>query len=259
MGKPQGAPIIVRRVKKIEGGHHGGAWKVAYADFVTAMMAFFLMMWLLSSTSEDMRSGIADYFSPTVPVSPESGGGDGALMGITAVAQKTDPGAGDGTDSRQRAEDGAATEADLESLAQTLSGEDSPLPDELRRHIATRITDEGLIVELSDLPDRPLFDPDEVTPTPIMSRLLDVIGEAFAPFVNDVAIGGHVKSAPVVLRDPPDWRLSTGRADTVRRLLTEGELAAHRVRRVVGHADRNPAREDRMDPRNNRIELTLLR
>ena len=77
MSAQDGAPIIIKRKKVIAGGHHGGAWKVAYADFVTAMMAFFLLMWLLGATNEKQRKGIADYFNPTIPVNKVSGGGDG--------------------------------------------------------------------------------------------------------------------------------------------------------------------------------------
>jgi chemotaxis protein MotB len=83
------APIIVKRKKIIAGGHHGGAWKVAYADFVTAMMAFFLLMWLLGATNEKQRKGIADYFNPTIPVNKVSGGGDGAFGGDSIFSENT--------------------------------------------------------------------------------------------------------------------------------------------------------------------------
>ena len=85
------APVIIKRKKVIAGGHHGGAWKVAYADFVTAMMAFFMMMWLLNATTEQQRQGLADYFSPTIPINRVSGGGDGSFGGESIFSEETLP------------------------------------------------------------------------------------------------------------------------------------------------------------------------
>jgi len=114
------APVIIKRKKKVVGGgHHGGAWKVAYADFVTAMMAFFLLMWLLNATKEQQRKGVADYFSPTVPIARVSGGGDGNFGGESVFSEMTMPQNGMGasslhaTESRQaRGETGMSTDGE---------------------------------------------------------------------------------------------------------------------------------------------------
>jgi chemotaxis protein MotB len=107
------APVIIKRKKVISGGgHHGGAWKVAYADFVTAMMAFFLLMWLLNATTEKQRKGISDYFNPTIPVNRISGGGDGAFGGDSVFAEETIAHTGTGAMSRMGAAPPADTEAE---------------------------------------------------------------------------------------------------------------------------------------------------
>jgi len=176
-------PIIVKRRKVInEAGHHGGAWKVAYADFVTAMMAFFMLMWLLNATTEDQRKGIADYFNPTVPIFRVSGGGDGATRGESILAEqdKAESGqrgepdperdpqaalrqAGTGASPFWQEVNGADALEQVEELLEATGGE-SAAADRLLRHIRTRVTDEGLIVELFDLPDSPLFAADTATP-----------------------------------------------------------------------------------------------
>ncbi len=151
--------------------HHGGAWKVAYADFVTAMMAFFMLMWLLNATTEKQRKGIADYFSPTIPINRISGGGDGAFGGDSVFTEETlahtghgglprDPGnSGDGTTPRGGGADAAeATEAAfLEQIDEILSGRagESMIGDKAMRHIVTQVTDEGLVIELFDLAGEP--------------------------------------------------------------------------------------------------------
>lgn len=102
-GQGNAAPVIIKRKKVVAGGgHHGGAWKVAYADFVTAMMAFFLLMWLLNATTEKQRKGLSDYFNPTIPISRISGGGDGALGGETMFSENTRAQAGTGAPRTKR-------------------------------------------------------------------------------------------------------------------------------------------------------------
>ncbi len=169
------APIIIKRKKVIAGGgHHGGAWKVAYADFVTAMMAFFMLMWLLNATTETQRKGLADYFSPTIPVNRISGGGDGAFGGDSVFAEESLAQNGTGGSANNPGEAAAVSEssgadssgqdkgsddqafADIESVLAAQSGE-SMVSMMMQRHIITKVTDEGLIVELFDLPDEPLF------------------------------------------------------------------------------------------------------
>lgn len=272
------APVIIKRKKKAGGdGHHGGAWKVAYADFVTAMMAFFMLMWLLNATTEKQRKGIADYFSPTIPVNRVSGGGQGAFGGESVFSEDQIAQTGTGasrvhpTEERQSAGAlGTNTASDqaskreeqrlraVEEALRGLGGE-TMTDDNILRHVVTRLTDEGLIVELFDLPGQPLFDEAESTPTALTRDLVRMISEVFALVQNKVAVTGHVRAYPVVLKDNPVWPLSVARAGVVRDLMEAAGLGADRMERVTGFADRKPVAGNREAVRNNRIEMILLR
>lgn len=282
MSAKSNAPVIIKRKKVVGGdGHHGGAWKVAYADFVTAMMAFFMLMWLLNATTEKQRKGIADYFNPTIPINRISGGGEGSFGGTDIFSEQTlakngtgaslkrpteDREARGSTGSAEDSESTASDAADAEArafdkIARNLtarSGE-SMVSDQMARHIVTRVTDEGLIVEVFDVPGASLFAPDSEAPTQLMRDLTAMIASVFGLVVNEVAIGGHIASRPVVVADNPVWDLSSGRADRVRRMLRAGGLTETRIQRVSGFADRRPMASDPMAVRNNRIELILLR
>lgn len=278
MAAGSNAPVIIKRKKVIAGGgHHGGAWKVAYADFVTAMMAFFMLMWLLNATTEKQRKGIADYFNPTIPINRISGGGEGAFGGESIFSEVTLAQNGLGassqhpTEQRQaRGESGAdpnqsgaraADERAFQELEQQLSGKggESMISDMLARHITTRLTDEGLIIEIFDIEGAPLFVPGTSEPLPVMEEIAEMLARVFSLVKNGVAVNGHVQAPPEVLKVDPSWGLSTARAQSVR-LLMEGEgFAEERMRRVVGHADRKPVTVNPMAVRNNRIELILLR
>lgn len=269
------APIIIKRKKVVGGdGHHGGAWKVAYADFVTAMMAFFLLMWLLNATTEKQRKGIADYFSPTIALARVSGGGDGALNGNSVFAEAELPRVGTGATSLRPVQDfessGAHKDADdpdaeaqqesferVEELLMGRSGE-SDVADDLLEHIVTRVTDEGLVVELYETENAPLFT-DSGEPTALMRRLSRLVVQASVIVTNPVAVEGHTHAYPVVLAKDPSWDVSGARATAFRELLIEGGFSKNRVNRVTAHADREPTRENRMDKRNSRIELVFLR
>lgn len=270
------APIIIKKKKVIQGGgHHGGAWKVAYADFVTAMMAFFLLMWLLNATTEKQRKGLADYFNPTIPVNRISGGGDGTFGGESVFTEETlsqngtgasnanpmeqtSPDAGE-TMARDRAEALEAKGfAEVQELLTAFSGE-SMAADELMRHIVTRVTDEGLIIELYDLEEETLFVGQTAEAKEVLTRLLAMLSEVMKIVRNDIAVTGYVRSVPVVVAENPVWDLSTRRADTVRKLLEAEGTTAQRMQRVTGSADRKPAVNNTMAMRNNRVEITLLR
>ncbi len=276
----QPAPIIIKRKKVIAGGHHGGAWKVAYADFVTAMMAFFLLMWLLGATTEKQRKGIADYFNPTVPVNKVSGGGDGAFGGDSVFSENTlaknGTGAGltvelapssargkNGVDPED-IEDTASSQSgdeELEEIAAQLTGQsgESMVSDLLRRHVVTRLTDEGLIVEVFDLPGAPLFR-GTAEPTDTLKDVVTAVAEVFRLATNEIAVQGHMAAVPLAARDNPVWERSAARANEVRQLLLErGIDDATRMQRVSGFADRKPAATDTLSDRNNRIEIILLR
>jgi chemotaxis protein MotB len=267
------APVIIKRKKGGEThGHHGGAWKVAYADFVTAMMAFFLLMWLLNATTEKQRKGLADYFNPTIAVNRVSGGGDGAFGGDSLMSEQTLAQSGTGaaaarpTSERQAmgstGEDDAAAEqtalAALESALKAVGGESMTM-ERLMRHVVTRLTDEGLVVELFDLPDAPLFAGSSAEPEPIMTELVAVVSEVLALAENRIAVQAFVKSYPITLIDNPVWDLSAARAQAARGLLETAGTDAQRIQRITGFADRRPVTPDPMAPRNNRLEIVLLR
>jgi len=279
------APVIIKR-KKVTGGngHHGGAWKVAYADFVTAMMAFFLLMWLLNATTEQQRKGIADYFSPTIPINRISGGGDGAFGGESVFSEETLPQNGTGatnrrpTEGRQaRGEMGLTAQGaemtdvdrsreqetgtalqDVQDALTARSGE-SMVSQKTRRHILTRVTDEGLLIEVFDLPGAELFEPGSAEPTDLLYQIAGILSEAGKLVENGIAVEGHIRAAPVVVAHNPIWNLSAERANAMRQLLQDRGLPSDRIRRVTGHADREPAVRNPMALRNNRIEVIFLR
>ncbi|WP_299204346.1 flagellar motor protein MotB [uncultured Tateyamaria sp.] len=270
-------PIIIKK-KKVSGGggHHGGAWKVAYADFVTAMMAFFMLMWLLNATTEKQRKGIADYFSPTIPINRISGGGDGAFGGDSVFSEVTLPQNGTGasskrpTESKQaRGDTGSGDQGDLtaaqdeafESLEAQLLGKggETKVMDNDLRHIVTRLTDEGLVVEIFALEDTPLFEEGTDIPTPLLRDLSRLIMEAARTVENDIAVEGHVQAQPIVVAERSTWKMSVARADAMRRLLKQTGVPGERIERVTGHADREAAVKNPMAVRNNRLEVIFLR
>ena len=270
-------PIIIKRKKVVAGdGHHGGAWKVAYADFVTAMMAFFLLMWLLNATTESQRKGIADYFAPTVPVSPVSGGGSGVMQGDSMFTQDTLARSGTGGASDVlRSEDGENLSArdgrDVQPLDQkapftTLeeallghSGE-SDAADELLSHIITRVTDEGLLIDVFAREGKPLFRSGSSEPTERMREILTMIAGVASLVTNRIAVDGHTDASQFASGATDNWSLSADRADAARRTLIDSGLIPGRFSRIVGRADRElalPSAPD--DPRNRRVTITLLR
>ena len=273
MSAQDNAPTIIKR-KKISGGdgHHGGAWKVAYADFVTAMMAFFLLMWLLNATTETQRKGIADYFSPTIPINRISGGGDGAFGGDSVFTEETlaQNGTGatlrkpTGSDKASGSQDADGQDQDdvtfseVEALLSANSGE-SLVADDLLQHIVTRVTDEGLIVEIRSIESDDLFLPESSEPTVKLSTLIDVVVGVFAFIPNDIALAGHTRALPVVRRQNENWDLSAQRANSVREAMIAKGTAPERMQRITGHADRSPVSSNPMSFQNERIEITLLR
>ena len=277
MAGQSNAPVIIKRKKVVQGGgHHGGAWKVAYADFVTAMMAFFLLMWLLNATTEKQRKGISDYFNPTIPVNRISGGGDGAFGGDSVFAQETMANTGTGAMDRKAAPNsvdaageesgrGAAGEgkaqSELEDVEKALMarGGESDTMRQLLRHVVTKVTDEGLVIELYDLPDAPLFQGETDEPAPVTRAVAGLLVEVLSLTTNEIAVNGHLRAYPVTLMENPVWDLSAARAQAVRTLLEAGGIRTERVQRIAGFADRKPVTSDPTDLRNNRIEVILLR
>jgi chemotaxis protein MotB len=278
-GQSNAAPVVIKRKKIAQGGgHHGGAWKVAYADFVTAMMAFFMLMWLLNATTEKQRKGIADYFNPTIPISRASGGGDGAFGGDSVFTENTLARVGMGasammpTESRvargEMQQNTGAHDGDVSDQQQVMQdveraliarGGESQTMERLMRHVITRVTDEGLVIELFDVDNQPLFDTDTAQPTEVMRSLATLLAQVLKISENQVAVNGYVKSYPITMIKDPAWDLSSARAEEVRRLIVEAGLDDRRMDRVSGHADRKPAVADPTAERNNRIEVVLIR
>lgn len=267
-------PIIIVKRKKVVsgGGHHGGAWKVAYADFVTAMMAFFLMMWLLSSASDEQRAGIADYFSPSIAIHRTSGGGNGPFSGNSATAELTLSQNGTGaTKERPSAEDQAKGDtgtdssetleeflSDLQSELSARGGE-SAIADALLKHVRTRVTDEGLVIEVFELPESPLFEEDKITPNSTLRKLLILIADVSNIVTNDVAVSAHLSSVALEGPEYAGWDQSSDRALLSRSILGGAGVAQGRFHRIAGLADREPTQADPFDIRNSRVEITLLR
>lgn len=272
-----GAPIIIKRKKVVAGdGHHGGAWKVAYADFVTAMMAFFMLMWLLNATTEKQRKGLADYFSPNVPISPMSGGGDGAFGGDSLFSEEvlahnaigatqqmpSEENAARGHISGDASEDETAEETALFKEVQDALyayGGESLLSKNALRHVTTRVTDEGLLIEIYALPGAPLFQADGHEPSDLLKTLLQIIAQSFTITSNGAAFEAHTRARPLVLKDNPIWEITTKQAEIVRKLMIEYGFDAGRTKRVTGHADRELRDANPMSVRNDRVELILLR
>ena len=264
-------PIIIKRKKKGGGeGHHGGAWKVAYADFVTAMMAFFMLMWLLNATTEKQRKGIADYFAPTIAINRVSGGGDGAFKGDSVFSEETLPRNGTGATStsptesnKARGESGENQQQEevFRSVEVELQGKggESEVADELLEHIITKVTDEGLVIEVFALPNAPIFRKNSNEPTQLLKDIAVLIASATKTVHNAIAIGGHVPAFPIVQEDADVWALSAAQASVMRELLEKAQVPEKRIERVAGHADREPTERNPMDVRNNRLEIILLR
>lgn len=282
--------VIIKKVKKVSGhGHHGGAWKVAYADFVTAMMAFFLLMWLLNATTEDQKKGIADFFNPSIPIHKTSGGGDGPFKGDSSVSEDilTQSGRGasnerptaerqakgdTGVDVEEPPEDQDLVSdpkvpdydgetRKLKALAGKLFGDsgESNLENELLKHVRTRVSDEGLVIELVDLEGIPLFEPGTARATTKMELLLQMVAQVADLVTNEIAIKGHTTG--FVFPDPAytNWELSADRANVSRAIMMAAGLEEMRLARVVGKADTLPLEDDPTDPSNRRVEIVLLR
>ena len=289
---PDGAPIIVvKRVKKGgHGGHHGGAWKVAYADFVTAMMAFFLLLWLLSATTDEQKKGIADYFSPASLAKSHSGSGgvmggtslnpDGALrsddaqpMGVTITlgdpAETTDDTDQSGADAdrlseeelrRELQEREAAQFAETERLLRTTI-QDDPSLQGLSDSIIIDQTPDGLRIQLVDRAGRSNFPLGSDQMFGHTRQLIEMIAASIVALPHEIAIKGHTDATPYVAKNGyTNWELSIDRANATRRALIAAGVARERVASVAGRADQDPLLpEDPFSPNNRRISITLLR
>ncbi len=283
-------PIIIKKVKKVVGGgHHGGAWKVAYADFVTAMMAFFLLMWLINVTSPDQKRGIADYFAPA-SVSASSSGAGGILAGTAlgddgakgsgsmSVVQQLSPEApktttDQGASAKQANVDQASEQALKEALAkreeqafqsaaESLRQAMQNMPElaELSKQILVDQTPEGLRIQLVDQEGRSMFDQGSTRPNDRARVLLRAVARVINQLPNRLTISGHTSASADGGKPASDWQLSSGRADASRQILQEAGVDPDRIYQVSGKADSDPLfPDDPTLPGNRRIAIVLLR
>jgi chemotaxis protein MotB len=269
-------PIIIKRIKK--GGHavHGGAWKIAYADFVTAMMAFFLLMWLLGSTAEGDKKGIADYFNSPLKVAL-MGGGSGSGDSSSVIK-------GGGTDLTRsngqvkngeieaerktinlqalKAEQAAAERSRLEALkgkVEEVLANSSRLA-EFKNQIRLDMTREGLRIQIVDDQKRAMFDSGSAEVQPYMRELLRAIGSVLTEVPNKLTLEGHTDAKPMGSgAGYSNWELSSDRANASRRELLAGGLTDDRILRVQGLAASVPFdREDPLHPINRRISIIVM-
>jgi chemotaxis protein MotB len=291
MAVAEGA-VIIKRIKKVQGGgHHGGAWKVAYADFVTAMMAFFLLMWLINTTSPEQRRGIADYFAPA-SVSQSTSGAGGILAGtalgkqgtkadgsmsiieeLAPEAPKNVKDSGQSSDSSGAASDQldekalreqlrAKEEAALQSAAASLRQSIQSMPElaELSKQIIVEMTPEGLRIQLVDQEGRSMFEQGSSKPNPRAQVLLRAVGKIVNQLPNRVTISGHTNVSANGRTADTDWGLSQARANEARRILQTTGVVADRIAAVNGKANAEPLYpDDPMLAGNRRIAIVLLR
>ena len=289
-------PIVIKKVKKVSGGgHHGGAWKVAYADFVTAMMAFFLLMWLINTTSPEQKRGIADYFAPAAVSSSTSGSG-GVLAG-TAISTEGARSQGSKSIIEQLSPDTPRTiskqpqeivdktkaiqlvnldvtedalsqakaireRAQFERAEQSLRQAIEDLPElaELSKHLIIDITDEGMRIQLVDQEGRSMFDPGSKEPNERAVRLLEAIAPIVRRLPNRLSISGHTDNRPSSDESYSNWELSSDRANAARRILAKNGVVSQRFARVSGKAGSEPLYpDDPALPGNRRISIVLLR
>jgi len=286
-GSNQPPKIIVKKIfVEGHGGHHGGAWKVAYADFVTAMMAFFLLMWLLGATTEKQRKALADYFAPTLVELKQNSAGSNGLFGGDALNAKDnypnrasqtgtksmtipvggvggkDVGTGEkGTLKDQRALE-AQDQKNFNSTAKAIQNKMRARPQlaKLAKHIRFVATRDGMRIDLLDDANYSMFDLGTTALVSDASALIGTIAESIAGMDNPIMIRGHTDSLGYGdPRNMNNWMLSSGRAEATRRRLFSGGVPETRFERIEGVADREPLIvETPTDPRNRRVSITLL-
>ncbi|MCX7898215.1 MAG: flagellar motor protein MotB [Rhodocyclaceae bacterium] len=269
-------PIVVKRVKKGGGAAHGGAWKIAYADFVTAMMAFFLLMWLLGSTTKGDLKGIAEYFQTPLLVAMFGGSGSGdsssVIQGggedLTRTYGQVKKGAIEADKKtinlqalkadfermeRQRLE---ALKADIEALI-----EKDPMLKQFKNQLLLDITTEGLRIQIVDEQNRPMFDLASSELKPYTKQILRGIGPLLNRVENRISLSGHTDATPYAGGDRGfgNWELSANRANASRRELIAGGMDEAKVLRVVGFASTVPFDRDQPTSAvNRRISIVVL-
>ena len=268
-------PIVIKRIKKVSGGHHGGAWKIAYADFVTAMMAFFLLMWLLGSTSTGDLQGISDYFKTPLKVALTGGSGSGDSSSlIKGGGQDLMRSAGQVRRGEVREKKNtvnmAALRAERAQEKDKLSKlkervEDvifkSPALQDMRDQIRLELTVDGLSIQIVDANNRPMFASGSSVVQVAMRELLRTLGGLLNDVENPISLTGHTDAAPYVggNRGYSNWELSADRANASRRELIAGGMKGDKVLRVMGVGPVVPLdKSNPLDPMNRRIAIVVL-
>ena len=294
---PADQPIIIKKVKKGgHGAHHGGAWKIAYADFVTAMMAFFLLLWLLSSASQEQLEGISDYFAPTVVTISKSG--SGKILGGTTIDDEgtmedtmgrpivvmdlPPPSAGKGGDSMQdapsegEADSVAEEETDIEAAQKKAEEEQfqqaanelkeamETLPEfqQLAESLMIDDTPEGLRIQIVDQDGLAMFPSGSAVMYEHTERVLDLVTQVILKMPQEISITGHTDSVPYTTRgeEYTNWELSSDRANSARRHLLHGGIPLERLSHIVGKAATEPLLvDDPTSSRNRRLSIIMLR
>lgn len=266
-------PIIVKRIKRYGAGHHGGAWKIAFADFATAMMAFFLVLWLLSTATPEQKIAIAGYFKDPIGFS-ESGtpyvidlGGSPQLAPEKTInpEEKSEP---TPDTSLQLDKDKVETMAEqveqerLQLLLQELQNkvEENPQLQKFKDQILFEITQDGLRIQIMDAENRPMFDLGSARLKPYFEDILLAMADTIKAVPNKISVSGHTDAKPYAgTGDFGNWELSANRANAARRALVAGGYPDDQVARVVGYASSSLFdREHPQNPVNRRIDIIVL-
>jgi chemotaxis protein MotB len=274
-GEKAKSTIVIKRIKKAAHGAHGAAWKIAYADFVTAMMAFFLLMWLLGSTTKGDLKGISEYFQSPLQVAMSGGSGSGDATSVIqgggedltrSVGQRK---RGEQENRRKSADRQQQERRRIEELTrmQELKSrmEGAILANatlsEFRNQIRVAITPDGLRIQIVDDFNRPMFDLGGARVKSYMRDILHEIGKVLNEVDNRIALTGHTDSTPYAGGDRSysNWELSADRANASRRELLAGGMDPQKIARVVGLADSNLLdKDDSRNPLNRRISIIVL-
>lgn len=276
-------PIIIKKIKKGGGhGHHGGAWKIAYADFVTAMMAFFLLMWLLNATSEEQKRGIANYFDP-ITIGEHNGGGSGVMGGQSVTEadgaqqsstsqvtiKKSDPqekGEGGKTvqTKYQETDDEAIIneEQTFQQVKEDLEKamENSPELKEMLKNLIVDETPEGLRIQIVDQNEKSMFPSGSSAMYDHTKNLLRQVASIIHKVPNKLAISGHTDATPYNTKNYGNWELSSDRANASRRALEENGVLDQKFASVIGKASEESfVKDNPFAAQNRRLSIVLLR
>ncbi len=270
-------PIVIKRIKKISGGAHGGAWKIAYADFVTAMMAFFLLMWLLGSTSKAKLAGIAQYFQTPLKVALAGGEGSGDSSSIVKGGG-TDLTRSTGQVKRGDVESTRAINLDASRAKKQMEQEEAarlqdikekldkavannPKMKQFKKQLKIDITSEGLRIQIVDDKNRPMFDSGGAVMKSYTRDILREIGKTLNELPNRISLSGHTDAVPYYggVAGYSNWELSADRANASRRELVAGGLEDGKMMRVVGLGSAIPfEKDDPNSPVNRRISIIVM-